>query len=469
MIDALFLSLSRNYFSKVGEPFNVSLIQLASFLTQKKMKVKIIAVSTYGKEPEKIIEEKFHEYEPKYVVISLKWYDRLYSAIKTAKQIRSLNKDVKIIAGGHTASFFDKEILENSDIDIIVRGDGELPLLNILKNEKLINVTIKRNNKIIRTPITYVQQESDLKDFFWEHNLENILENTREAFSKNAQFVWLGKGCIHNCIYCSGCKENQKRLFKRKNVIFRPIKNVINDINILNNYSNLLVLDFDPLIGDNSYQIKLFREMGKRDLKITNILWHLPSKNLLELMNKIFKRTEIELDIVTFSESFRKFLARKNFIKPFFSNSQLEKMLNITENMDIKVRLDSIIGMPGETMEDIERGVNYVKKLSQNYPRSMSSLTFKVCMPLNAEPGSRIHVNPENFGLICHRKTFEDFLKFSKIIYEEDLNYPSVNYPSNRLEKHPYGIHPINLSEEEIKNRCRIFFNRLNEIFLHKN
>ena len=86
-----------------------------------------------------------YRYKPEYVAVSCKWFTNLYGAILVAKEVKKVNKAIRVIAGGNTATYFDKELLLNSDFDIVIRGDAELPLLNIIRN-KTNGISCKKNN-----------------------------------------------------------------------------------------------------------------------------------------------------------------------------------------------------------------------------------------------------------------------------------------------------------------------------------
>lgn len=56
------------------------------------------------------------------------------NAAHCAKMVKELSKDITVIMGGHHPSFESEFMLRNAGADYIVRGEGELPFLELLKS-----------------------------------------------------------------------------------------------------------------------------------------------------------------------------------------------------------------------------------------------------------------------------------------------------------------------------------------------
>jgi anaerobic magnesium-protoporphyrin IX monomethyl ester cyclase len=48
---------------------------------------------------------------------------------RTASVVKKVDPDIRVIVGGHHATFCPDDALQNADIDLVVRGEGEIPLL----------------------------------------------------------------------------------------------------------------------------------------------------------------------------------------------------------------------------------------------------------------------------------------------------------------------------------------------------
>lgn len=115
-----------------------------------------------------------------------------------------------IIFGGPHAGFVDKETLESFDfIDVIVRGEGEHTLLELLDAfqakkpfDRIKGITYRSEADIIRTPARDVIDHLDELPLPSYHLIENVdyyYENEAERFIE----IEAGRGCPFLCKFCS--------------------------------------------------------------------------------------------------------------------------------------------------------------------------------------------------------------------------------------------------------------------------
>ena len=107
-----------------------------------------------------------------------------YSALKILEEIKKLNPKIITIIGGLHATFSDKLLLENYNfIDIVVKGEGEETLYEIIKNkslDKILGISFRKNNEIISNlPRPFIQ------------NIEKALriKNKKETIEKCKQLA----------------------------------------------------------------------------------------------------------------------------------------------------------------------------------------------------------------------------------------------------------------------------------------
>lgn len=73
----------------------------------------------------------------KYVGFSLHWHPQTYDSLEAARQLKFDFPHVFIVFGGYTASYFAKQILERyAFVDAVVRGEGEIPLATLIKQNQ---------------------------------------------------------------------------------------------------------------------------------------------------------------------------------------------------------------------------------------------------------------------------------------------------------------------------------------------
>ncbi|MCX5713922.1 MAG: cobalamin-dependent protein [Candidatus Omnitrophica bacterium] len=432
---------------------NRALLWLASYLVRQGFRVKVFYLEGDFKD---VIKRAMEQYRPKYAVASCKWYTSLYGAVLVAEEIRRIDKSVKIIAGGHTAAYFDKELLQNSEFDIIIRGDGEIPLANILKNKAPVNCTIKQCGHIRRYKLGYVQGEKDLSGYRLV-DPEMILEDAKHILG-NINFVWTGKGCKRDCFYCGGALKMQNKLFGRRGLIYRPIRDVLADIATLSRYSKYIMFDFSCPPHADSYYLRLFKKVPKQRLNCRFYHWGMPSEEIISQISKTFIISYLHLDTSTLSERLRISLSKRKLLKSPFRNKELEEIISYCNSKgNIRIVLENISGLPGERNMDVRRHIDFSLYLAKKYP-SIENIFYQ---PLSIEPGSMLQRQPLRLKMCSFRKNFNDFINFGRHSFYSKVAYPFSGFFDTRNYQnaigHPYGVYEHGLDRKSSYRRTTKF------------
>jgi anaerobic magnesium-protoporphyrin IX monomethyl ester cyclase len=116
------------------------------------------------------------------------------------KRTKEFDKSVKVIVGGHHATFRDREILIDSPADVVVRGEGDLTFLDLLKffkegTPKLKNIagiSFVKNKRIV------VNQQRPLIS-----NLDSLPFPARHLLDFKYERISTSRGCPFSCKFCS--------------------------------------------------------------------------------------------------------------------------------------------------------------------------------------------------------------------------------------------------------------------------
>ncbi|NWG01873.1 MAG: cobalamin B12-binding domain-containing protein [Syntrophaceae bacterium] len=417
--------------------FNNALLWLASYLTQRKVKVRVVPLN--NEQFEATIQREIATHRPKFAAVSCKWWDTLYSSSYIASLIKKQDPHIVTISGGHTASFFARELVEKTDFDVVVRGDGEEPLYQLVSGGRSINCVFKGDQQALPVRRGYVQKQETLKDICLAENLEDILTDISVLNS----YIWTGKGCLERCVYCSGNVWNSKLHFGRAQIIYRPFETVHRDIEILSKFPDgkRITFDFDPQRGpvQTTYYLELFRGLEPKKYNCYFFSWSLPSKELVDALANTFHFVELCLDVQTGSERLRRQLGDRGLMKPFFSDRAIENLLyHINQYENFAVDMSTLMGLPFERDEDVKAIVAFSDYFYDRYP----FLRYPYISPMNVEPGSLLMKNPTQYGMVLFRKSFEDFLQFTQRNFERNINcHQPESYEEGLF--HPLGAAPI--------------------------
>lgn len=362
---------------------------------------------------------------PKIVGISMKWFPHIRRSLEIAKIIKEIAPHTVVVAGGNTASYYWKELIENETIDYIIRGDGEEPLLSIFKNEDYLpNCVYKKDGKIIENPITYIQDNASSKDIFL-NELEEVL------ISENAPmlgtfFINTHKGCPMNCLYCAGCNSAQVKTFNRKKFYMRDVSEVRKDIIEAKELATTFMFDFDaPNDKLLEYCMALWEGIDLSEYFCIFLNLIPPSAELMNLVNNTFKYVYWNLDVCSLSEEHRKKLESLNIVKPQPTDEEITRLLEECEKYpNAEVRVNMIAGLPYSNTKYIQENKEKVAYFLKKYS-CFSELHWA---RLHAQPGAPVAEQAEKYDMHSSASTFEEFLEFSNLNFSNTSNYPDAEY-----------------------------------------
>ncbi|MFQ5964638.1 MAG: B12-binding domain-containing radical SAM protein [Candidatus Scalinduaceae bacterium] len=416
--------------------FNNALLWIASYLYQRNVEVRIVPLN--NEMFEETVQREIAKYRPKFAAVSCKWWETLYSSSYIASMIKRCDPGIVTIAGGQTATFFARELVENTNFDVVIRGDGEEPLYRLVTGQKPLNCVFRNDRKLISVRKRYVQSENSLKDVFLIENLEDIVSDINVLNS----YIWTGKGCIETCVYCAGNSWNNKQGFGRKKFIYRPIELILREIEILSKYprSSRLTFDFDPLRENvqENYYLDIFSALEKKKYNCYFYSWSLPNKKLIDSLAETFNFIELCIDVQTPSDRLRKLLGHRRFLKAYFSDEALEDVLNHCQRYDnFMIDMSTLMGLPFEEDEDIKA----IKTFSDYFYDKFRNVRYPYVSPMNLEPGSLLMRNPKRYKMVLFRRNFRDFMQYTQRNFENNVNcYQPESYGDGVF--HPLGVVP---------------------------
>lgn len=276
---------------------------------------------------------------------------------RLAADIKKVQPNIFIIFGGPEVSYDAADaIKDNQAVDLIIRGEGEQTLLEVLEAlysnnpmESIPGITFKSANQVIdtieRLPLT---------------NLDSIpfpYENPEQLHNYNEHIIYYetSRGCPHNCSYCISSTMHSLRYFS--------LERVKKDLTIL--------------IGQGVRQIKFVdRTFNANEDRAREIMRH-----VLSIPGET--RFHFEIGAATLTKDMLTFLAQVPANKFDFEigiQSTCEKTLesiNRKVNMDklmqnirrlqqetrIHLHIDLIAGLPYETYEVFKTSFNQVYAL----------------------------------------------------------------------------------------------------------
>lgn len=237
--------------------YKLSVSYLSSYL--KKQGIKPIMIDNLsGSDIEKQIVAVLEKEKPKFIGFSINMANR-EDSLKLAQFVKEIDSNIITIAGGHPPSVLPLAYCD--DYDYLVRGDGEVPLFEILRgdNPKEIEGCFFRDgdtlvdNKINYRP--YNLEELAFPDY--DYLLSGYTKSLSDKiFHTNMYPTFATRGCGGQCIFCTGADFNKKHRV-------RDVDDVLAEIKMAKNKYKATTVGFgDPCFSYNmEYTKKLCRKL----------------------------------------------------------------------------------------------------------------------------------------------------------------------------------------------------------------
>ncbi len=384
--------------------------------------------------------------------IDLHWIHNAHGAIEVAKIVKDVNPNAKVVLGGFSASYYHDQILKYyEEIDGVIRGEGEIPLLkyvqNIYKNRSLDsnpNLSYRDHSKQIKVnSLSYTAKTLDNLNF----TNVSLLKNAKQYFQYSRKLMGIsfnlpiGRGCPFNCPFCAGGQRAQKSLVGRDNVVLRSPEKVIEDINeIFYKYKvPSIFFGHGTYPANIKYWKKLFRLIQKEKLDISGDLeiWRLPfPKEMWEIFYKTFNSSYSSISISprTMSTKVHKKIAKICDPTFKFPESQINDLIKNANLYQIILRIWLTIGFPFQTRFDILKDFTFAMKCLLKYGKSNLKPITIMSEPYHIFPGSPAHESPESFGIKLKYHSFPEVaeaFKRAKISFF----YNVINYDTEYLSQ----------------------------------
>ena len=283
---------------------------------------------------------------------------------KSALQIAGIAKEVHpnclTILGGPHATFWDENALQECpQLDIIVRKEGEITLLELAQRleagkniQNVIGTTCRKGKEIIKNPDRPYIENLDELPFPARHLWP--LERLRKI--EDIFYLTTSRGCVYWCEFCAAV-----RMFGRK-YRMRSVKNVVDELEFLYNTYAATQFTFcdDTFTVDQPRTEELCNEIRNRKLKIK---WNCGTRVDMVTKELLLKMKEAGCVSVWFGvESGAQQVLDE--MRKGISTEQTIRAINWVRELGLKPVPNVLLGFPGETKETAWKTIKFAEKIS---------------------------------------------------------------------------------------------------------
>jgi len=431
-----------------------NLAEVAAFLVKNKYNVDICDLNFELSPKQKIINNLKNSlkivknYHPDLIAITSNAV-QLPFAIEFSKLWKKKFPNKKIIFGGIEPTSNPELFLKLSKCDFVIRGEGELSLLNLVK-------TIEKNKPINNSikGLSFIKNKKIIHNKNAPLNLKKIpfpAYNLLSKYSKNKKnekgiSISASRGCSFNCCFCSG-----KSIYKYQR--WKKVKRFINEIKYIK--KNFGIKNFS--INDDVFTInKKWVNKFLNEIKNVDINWECLTRLdtvSLPLLKKM-KKNGCKFIYHGVESGNKK--VRKKIKKINLSNKKIIDIIKKEIKIGLKPYCSFMMGLPFDTINSYKQTINLASKLKKNG----ATIQLWIATPYN---GSSLTKSFKNKLIFFNRSKkigqsdiykneqhliFKDYLKKYKMINPDNFIYPLNHDKKYLVEYFNKGVKKLNLKKD---------------------
>ncbi|MEI6577894.1 MAG: radical SAM protein [Eubacteriales bacterium] len=391
----------------------LGLLSIATYLSKNGYTVKILDRAIDNSSLSKCM----MNYKPDFVGVSAMSFRSFKDAIKISKAAKK--QSIPVVWGGSTVSLVPEVVLKTGVVDFVAMGEGEVTMLALLeaytKNSPICDVD---GVSFINAGQIVVNKDRELADLADFPVIDFSFVDPARYFVKyigceKMLFIYSSKGCVGHCTFC------YNPAFSRCKWRPRPPEHYLSEIKYLAENFGLDGVTFaDDLLSPN----REFLQKFCNDIQQSGIdfVWG------CEFRADTCEREDIQL---LYDSGCRWIFfgiesgspERQKFLRKGINLEKAKKTVQYCKEIGIVSSASFMIGMPGETSDELLLTINYMRELN---------VDFRIASIFGPLPGSEIYRNLVNEGKLNAPETYEDWLK---IKWMDSVGYNFSHIPDIEL------------------------------------
>lgn len=334
------------------------------------------------------------------------------TVIEMAQIAKNWDKNVVIIAGGAHATAMPLDTLERSNIDIIVRGEGEETIIRILRSFKgacklddIAGISYKHGSRIISNPDADLIKDIDKLPFPARHLLPARKYSASYylgSYGETYANIIATRGCPYQCTFCG-----QDIIFKHK-VRIRSAESIIKEIQMVKDEYGIKLFSFE----DSTFVAEpdLVRDICRQIVELKmGIRWGAMGRANLadESLYREMKKAGCILLCYGAESGNQEILDRS---RKKVTLKEIKDAVSLAKRIGIPVNTSFILGLPGETKESMRQTIRFALELDADYS------SFSLATPY---PGTEFYTIAQEEGT-----DLSDWSRFRLARYQEPLYVP---------------------------------------------
>jgi B12-binding domain/radical SAM domain protein len=434
--------------SPIFEMYPVGFVTLASHLRRHGIRTRIVNLALLMMRDREFDVERFlRSLRPRLFGIDLHWLPHVHGGLAVASVLKRLHPDIPIVFGGISSTYFHEELIRYEQVDFVLRGSVCEPALVSLVSElagagdfsRVSNLVWKDGSEVRVNHAVPVERR--LEDYGVDLGMMIREVVGRADLWSSIPFhawwrhpitaVFTVRGCDHGCVTCGAADAAFRRIMVDRHPIRRSPAGIavqVRQLATLTRAPIFLVGDIQD--GGEDYVNAVVDALAATPVSNRVIFEFFvpPARSLVERIDHALPHWGVELSPESHDERVRALLDGEGYTNAEMEASIEAMMSTRCENVD----LFFMIGLPGQTYENVLEGTDYVAALFERFDRRLNA--FITPMGPFLDPGSDAFEHAEQLGYRRFAQTLEEHRQLlENRSWEQMLSYETVWMSRSRL------------------------------------
>jgi radical SAM superfamily enzyme YgiQ (UPF0313 family) len=326
------------------------------------------------------------------------------ACVKILELCKRIDSRLVTVIGGPHVTFMDRESLSSPFVDVVVRGEGEwsmLELLSVLKKgadiASVAGITFRRDGRIVRNPDRALGDLNEIPPLNFDLLPSDLL--------RSAQIYGIStRGCAYRCRYCV------ESAFWRKKRNY-PVKRLVNEMEVLDKrFGNKVLGFFESMLDADSTQLfHLCDEIVARGITLSEKFnFHVRPDSVTEERIAAVRRAGMNwasMGVESVSPRVLKMMNRTNLTR-----DRIIDACRILRAQGVHVHTYWIVGHPGDNPQESEESFTFLRYLIENeLCQTAEAMIFQ------PYPGTCFYEDPQKYGLEILEPDWNRWRRFDRL------------------------------------------------------
>lgn len=312
--------------------------------------------------------------------VSNLFYTQLPLALEAVRAVRAVHPRTPIVVGGPHAAVRPEDYLAEPAVDYVIRGEGELPLLALADAlaegrpvDELPSLSLRRDGAIRHNPLAEYPLDLDVLPMPAYHLLDleqHMVAPRREKDGwtlapRRAVPIITSRGCPFRCSFCS-IHLHMGRRWRKHSVpyVLRHVRHIVAELG----HRSIYFMD-DNMGLDAARLEEMIDGFLALEAEGLGFTWKTPTGMRTDRLtfDILRKARDAGCDAISLAVESGSQRVLDEVIHKKLDLARVVEVARWCREVGIRARAGYVMGMPGETLADMEETIRFAVMLKRKY------------------------------------------------------------------------------------------------------